>query len=134
MEPGEKRKPPPPPPPRAAKGAASPSTEGIMVADGGVSQRMLSRLRLMLQPSLRNSLIVDVTGRIFAGGQEIGVQERNRFLLEYGPVFSNISLPAAMRNVLQSGSMVVFIEVTEADAHICAGSALGKKIIYSRLG
>jgi hypothetical protein len=136
MDQGQKKKPPPPPPPCAARPApsAAPSAEGILVADGGVSAKLLARLRFLLPAAIRDSALIDVSGRITAGGRAIGVHENGRLLLEYGPAFSHIALPPAMRNMLRSGSMVVFIEVKENEACICAGSALGKKVIYSRLG
>lgn len=136
MEPGSKKKPPPPPPPRAARPAAgaAPSTEGIMANAHGVPAQLVARLRLLLPPAHRDSLAFDVTGRILISGAQIGVQEKDRLLLDYGQIFSHIALPGAMRNVAQAGGMIIFIEVTESAAHICAGNKLGQKNLYSRLG
>jgi hypothetical protein len=136
MENGPRQKPPPPPILGSAKPATAgrtPAAEGVMVRPGGVSAALMERMRALLPQSARNSLSVDMSGNVIAAGQRIGVHERSRFLIDHGPLFSHIPFPAAMRAMAQAKGLVVFIEVTESEASICAGSALGQKMVYSRL-
>ncbi len=104
-----------------------------MVRPGGVPARLMGRMRALLPESVRNTLTVDMTGGVNANGQKIGVYERGRFLISHSALFSHIQFPPAMRAMAQAKSMVVFIEVTESEANICAGSSFGQKLVYSRL-
>jgi len=136
MENGPRQKPPPPPIPgiaRPASAGKAPAAEGVMVRPGGISAKLMERMRALLPESARNTLTVDIAGGVNANGQKIGVYEKGRFLISRGPLFSHIPLPSAMRAMAQSKSMVIFIEVTESDACICAGSSLGQKMVHSRL-
>jgi hypothetical protein len=98
-----------------------------------MSAMLVERMRSVLPESARGTLSIDASGNISANGQRIGVHERGRFLVEYGPMFSHIPFPVAMRAMVQSGKMRVFIEVTESEACICAGDKLGQKKLYSRI-
>jgi hypothetical protein len=94
---------------------------------------LMERMRALLPQSVRNTLSVDISGNVIAGGVRIGVHEKCRFLIDHGPMFSHIPFPVAMRTMVQAGKLITFIEVTESEASICAGSALGQKTVYSKL-
>jgi hypothetical protein len=99
-----------------------------------MSAMLVERLRSLLPQSARGTLSIDASGNVSANGQHIGKRDMGRFLVEYGPMFSHIPFPVAMRAMTQSGRMKVFIEVTESEACICAGDVVGQKKLYSRIG
>ncbi len=137
MEPGQRRKPPPPPGSgveRPAPGAAaSPSltSEGIMA--NPVHGRLAARMRSLLPAPLQDSLVIDNEGRVMAGGKKIGAVDNDRLLIDYSLIFSHLRMPHPLRAMAQAGAMVVFIEVKETEASICAGDKIGQKKIYSRI-
>jgi len=136
MDNGPRQKPPPPPVlgiVRPASAGKVPAAEGVMVRPGGISAKLMERVRALLPASVRNTLAVDMAGGVNANGQKIGVYKEGRFLISHSPLFSHIQFPSAMRAMAQAKNMVVFIEVTESEASICAGSSFGQKMVYSRL-
>lgn len=99
-----------------------------------VPASLLTRLRALLPAANQASLTADSEGNILEGGNRIGVMEKGRLLIEYGPLFSRIQFPPAMRAMVQATRMKVFIEVTETGSSLCAGDRIGQKKIYSQIG
>lgn len=93
----------------------------------------MERMRSLLPVSVRATLSVDIAGNVMANGSRIGVHEKDRFLIDMGPLFATVPVSATMRSMAQAKRMVIFIEVTANEACVCAGSAFGQKLIYSRL-